>query len=172
MTPHNNFYLGIYTGNLFAPQESMAEHPESCIFCKIVAGEAEASIVYQDEQVTAFMDLYPVTEGHVLVIPNKHAMLITETPPEVVGKMFKVGANLDQALRNTGFRCEAISLYLADGPAAGQAVFHTHLHVVPRYRGDSCGLHLHAGPVRMAARDQLDQHAKSIRAIMQGDSQR
>jgi diadenosine tetraphosphate (Ap4A) HIT family hydrolase len=151
------------------PTESMTSKEATCIFCQITAGEAEATVVYQDEQVTAFMDLYPVTEGHVLVIPNTHAVLITEVPPEVVGKIFKVGADLDRALREADFRCEAVSLYLADGPAAGQAVFHTHLHVIPRYRGDTCGLHLHAGPVSVAQREQLDQHASTLRATLRVD---
>jgi histidine triad (HIT) family protein len=157
-------------GCIPTPTESMTKQEASCIFCQITAGKAEASIVYQDEQVTAFMDLYPVTQGHILVIPNTHAVLITEVPPEVVGKMFIVGANLDQALREAGFHCEAVSLYLADGPAAGQAVFHTHLHVIPRYRGDTCGLRLHAGPVSLAQRKKLDQHAKSLRERLRGDN--
>ena len=138
-----------------------------CIFCQILVGESEASIVYRDDHVTAFMDLYPVTPGHTLVIPNQHAALIGELDTRTVGRMFEIGARVDHALRMSEFRCEAVSLYLADGAAAGQVVFHSHLHVVPRYRGDPCGLHLHAGPVEMASRGVLDQHASAIRASLE-----
>ncbi len=134
-----------------------------CIFCQIIAGETVASIVYQDRAVTAFMDLYPASPGHVLVVPNDHAALITEVEPAILGCLFEVGVNIDRALRKTNFRCEGVSIYLADGAAAGQAVFHTHLHVIPRFPGDSCGLRLHASPADSVTRPILDQHAESIR---------
>jgi diadenosine tetraphosphate (Ap4A) HIT family hydrolase len=136
---------------------------QACIFCQIVAGEVDASLVYQDDLISAFMDHYPVTPGHVLVVPNRHAVRITEVDPTTVGRMFEAGAHIDQAIRKSGFRCEAVSLYLADGAAAGQVVSHTHLHVVPRFRGDSCGLRLHAGPVETVARTALDKHAATIK---------
>jgi histidine triad (HIT) family protein len=144
----------------------MMRHDQDCIFCQIVAGEAEASLVFQDDLVTAFMDLYPVTPGHVLVVPNHHATLITELESSAVQRMFEVGVDIDRALRKVEFRCEAVSLYLADGAAAGQAVFHTHLHVIPRFRGDSCGLRLHAGPVYTIKRGLLDEHAETIRSAL------
>ena len=134
-----------------------------CIFCQIVAGEAEASIVHQDRSVTAFMDLYPASPGHVLVVPNDHAARITEVEPEILGRLFELGVNIDRALRKTNLRCEGVSIYLADGAAAGQAVLHAHLHVIPRYPGDSCGLRLHASPAKSIRRPMLDQHAESIR---------
>lgn len=134
-----------------------------CIFCQIIAGEAEASIVHQDDQVTAFMDLYPASPGHVLVVPNDHAVLITEVEPAILGRLFEVGVDIDRALRGTDLRCDAVSIYLADGAAAGQAVFHAHLHVIPRFPGDTCGLHLHAAPTGSVTRPILDLHAESIR---------
>ena len=140
----------------------------TCIFCKIIAGEIEASIVYQDERVTAFMDLYPATAGHVLVVPNHHAQSITDVDPDSLGQMFVVGADLDSAIRHSGLRCDAVSFYLADGEAAGQVVQHAHLHVIPRYPGDTCGLRLHAGPVELAQRAELEAHADSIRKSLEG----
>jgi histidine triad (HIT) family protein len=144
----------------------MMRHNQDCIFCQIVAGVAEASIVFQDDLVTAFMDLYPVTPGHVLVIPNHHAALVTELESSTITRMFEVGVNINRALRRAEFHCEAVSLYLADGSAAGQAVFHTHLHVIPRFRGDSCGLRLHAGPVETINRKLLDEQAETIRGVL------
>jgi diadenosine tetraphosphate (Ap4A) HIT family hydrolase len=141
----------------------MIHRDEDCVFCQIVAGEAEASLVYQDEQVTAFMDLYPATPGHVLVIPNHHSALIAGLAPISIARMFEMGAYLDRALRKADFKCEAVSLYLADGAAAGQVVLHTHLHVIPRFAGDSCGLRLHASPAGVPPRAVLQTHADSIR---------
>lgn len=139
----------------------------TCIFCQIVAGEADASVVFQDDCVTAFMDLYPVTLGHTLVIPNHHATLISDVEATTIGRMFMLGARIAQAIRQGGFRCEAVSFYLADGAAAGQAVPHSHLHVVPRYRGDSCGLHLHTGPAKIVTRVKLEEHAKAIQRSLE-----
>ncbi len=127
-------------------------------------------MVYQDEIVTGFMDLMPVTPGHLLVIPNNHAPDLATVTPAEARQIFAVAKDLAQALRTAGFKCEGISLYLADGRAAGQAVFHSHLHVIPRFRGDRCGLHLHAGPAREASRAQLDDHAARIREALRGAS--
>jgi len=139
----------------------------NCVFCQIVAGEANASIVYQDELVTAFMDLYPVTPGHVLVIPNQHSALIKDVELVTIGRMFEVGADIDQAVRKVGFRCEAVSLYLADGAAAGQVILHTHLHVVPRFIGDACGLRVHTGPVEILPGSVMQEQADSIRRLLE-----
>ena len=139
----------------------------NCVFCQIVAGEANASIVYQDELVTAFMDLYPVTPGHVLVIPNQHSALIKDVELVTIGRMFEVGADIDQAVRKAGFRCEAVSLYLADGAAAGQVILHTHLHVVPRFIGDKCGLRVHTGPVEILPSSVMQEQADSIRLLLE-----
>ncbi|TFH37278.1 MAG: HIT family protein [Anaerolineales bacterium] len=142
---------------------------QACVFCQIVAGETEASLVYQDDLVTATMDLYPVTPGHVLVLPNRHATLLPEIEPATIGRMFTIGAKIDRALRRVGIRCEAVSLYLADGAAAGQVVAHTHLHVVPRFPGDACGLRLHTGPAGTPPRSLLQEHADLIRGFIETD---
>lgn len=144
-------------------------HESNCIFCQIVAGNADASMVYQDELVTAFMDLYPAVAGHTLVIPNEHSALIAGVDPTALGRMFMVGVQIDQAFRRSDLTCEAVSLYLADGAAAGQVVQHAHLHIVPRFRGDSCGLRIHVGPARQAERGALDADAHKIRALMRAD---
>lgn len=149
------------------PMLSSLKPDPNCIFCKILVGEIEASIIFQDEYVTALMDLYPVTPGHALVIPNQHAALIFELEPKSIDRMFGLGARLDQAMRRSGIQCEAVSLFLADGAAAGQAVYHSHLHVIPRFRGDSCGLRLHANPVELAPRATLDEHARTLRRSLE-----
>lgn len=108
----------------------------SCIFCDIVRGAAPASMVYQDEQVVAFLDIRPVNPGHVLVIPRVHAACLAELEADLGGHMFQVAMRLGQALRQASLRCEGVNLFLADGAVAGQEVLHVHLHVLPRFQGD------------------------------------
>jgi len=133
-----------------------------CIFCEIISGQSEASIVFRDDQVTVFMDIHPVNPGHLLVVPNKHASSIDDVPEDACARMFIVGRRMARALRRSGLRCEGVNLYLADGATAGQDVFHSHLHVIPRFQGNPGSLHLQAGFLAAASRQELDAHAETI----------
>lgn len=108
----------------------------SCIFCDIINGKAPSSRVYEDETCLVFMDIQPINAGHLLVVPKVHATDLSDLPPETGGKMFKVAQKMTDAVMNSGIRCEGVDLLLAHKPAAGQEVFHAHLHVIPRYQGD------------------------------------
>lgn len=116
----------------------------SCPFCAIVAGRAEASLVYADDTLVAFMDLHPVTPGHLLVVPRVHAAGFEDLDPGTGGRVWSAGHDLARALRRSRLRCEGINMMVCDGAAAFQTVFHFHLHVVPRYAGD--GLTIAPGP--------------------------
>ncbi len=139
---------------------------ENCIFCKIIAGQAEASIVYRDELVTAFLDIRPVNPGHLLVVPNRHAANLGELEEESGARVFQVGQRLAGALYRSGLRCEGVNFFLADGEAAGQDVFHTHLHVFPRYAGDGFGLKFSQRYYLPTSREALNQAAGKVRAGM------
>lgn len=134
-----------------------------CVFCEILAGRAEASFVYRDDVVAAFMDIRPAAPGHVLVVPNQHAASLEAVDPEICGHMLVVARRVASAIRRSGLRCEGVSFYLADGPAAGQTIFHSHLHVIPRYPGDGCGLRLHSQPPLVPGRAALEEQAGRIR---------
>ena len=134
-----------------------------CVFCEIVAGARPASLVYQDTIALAFMDIRPITPGHLLVIPRRHAASLAELDEETAAHLLKVGQRLAAGLRASGIRCEGVNLFLADGEAAGQDVFHVHLHVFPRFPGD--GL-LITGEWQSPQRAALDQAAASIRAAL------
>jgi histidine triad (HIT) family protein len=108
----------------------------TCVFCAIVAGRSEASLVYADDTVIAFMDIRPVNPGHVLVIPRDHAPHLADLNEESGSQMWRVAHRIAGALRHSGLRVEGVNLFLADGAVAFQEVFHTHLHVLPRYAGD------------------------------------
>jgi histidine triad (HIT) family protein len=113
---------------------------DACIFCSIVAGEAAASIVHESDRVIAFMDINPVTPGHLLVVPKAHAADLADVDQADVAEMMVVAQSLDTAIRRSDLRSDGVNLFYADGEAAGQEVFHAHLHVFPRFAGDGFGL--------------------------------
>jgi histidine triad (HIT) family protein len=137
-----------------------------CVFCDILAGQSPASIVYRDERCAAFMDVRPLTAGHLLVVPIEHASAFPDVDPETAAHMMRVAHRLDAALRASALRCEGVYLIMADGVAAGQEVFHVHLHVFPAYRNDGFGLTLPPGFGRLPPRSELDDGAALIRAAL------
>lgn len=134
-----------------------------CVFCDIAQGKAPASTVYADRIVTAFMDIQPVNPGHVLIVPNVHATYLSDLDEETGAHLFVTAMRIAAALRRSGLRCEGINVFLADGEAAFQEVFHVHLHVIPRYAGD--GFALRFGPHYGQPPDgaELDKIAAQIR---------
>ena len=145
---------------------------EACIFCQIIHGREPASFVYADEAIVAFMDLVPLNPGHTLVVPRRHAAGLSELDPEDGARMFKVGHQLAVALQATGLRCDGVNLRVNDGEAAGQDVFHVHLHVIPRTHGDGFGGRRPPGYGAEAPREELDVIASRIKAAMVFDSLR
>jgi len=137
------------------------------VFCDIVRGIADASIVHADGSVVAFMDIQPVNEGHVLIVPRVHATGLAELEREAGAHLFRVAMDLSGALRQSAVRCEGVDLFLADGEAAGQEVFHVHLHVIPRYGGDGFGFRFGPNYNRLPERSRLDQVAADIRRAME-----
>lgn len=111
-----------------------------CSFCRILAGEIPASFVYRDDRCAAFMDTQPVNPGHLLVIPVNHASYLADIDGSTAAELMRVAHASAAALRASGVRCEGVNFFLADGKAAMQEIFHVHLHVFPRFRGDGFGL--------------------------------
>jgi histidine triad (HIT) family protein len=134
-----------------------------CVFCKLLSGELEVTFVHRDDVCSAFMDVQPVTPGHVLVVPHRHAPYLADLHEEEGAQMFRVAQRVAAALRKSGTKCEGINFFLADGVAAGQEVFHVHLHVFPRYAGDGFGLNLPPDYEQRPRREELDQIAETIR---------
>jgi histidine triad (HIT) family protein len=136
------------------------------IFSKILSGEAEASFVYRDELVSAFLDLHPVNPGHTLVIPNKPAVGLADLDDATAARMFNIGRRIAAAMRSSDIECDGINLLLADGEVAGQEVFHVHLHVVPRVSGDGFGFRYAEHSFKRAERSLLDRAAENIRKML------
>ena len=135
-----------------------------CVFCEILAGRLPASIVYRDDVCCAFMDIRPVNPGHTLIIPVTHAAGLAELERDTGAHMFTVAKNVAAALRLSAVRCEGINFHLADGDAAGQEVFHVHLHVVPRYGGDGFGLRFGPDYGKTSDRKELTAISEVIRS--------
>jgi diadenosine tetraphosphate (Ap4A) HIT family hydrolase len=131
------------------------------VFCEIVAGYSPVSSFYEDDHVLGLLTLGPVTEGHAMVIPKVHAAYLADLDEATGRHLWTVSQRAAAALRAAGLRCEGVNLFLADGEAAFQEVFHVHLHVFPRYRGDS--FKLDADWSQKPPRAQLDRVAKQLR---------
>lgn len=108
----------------------------SCVFCAIVAGEAPAITIHEDDEYLAILDIRPFTRGHTLVIPKKHTVDLTDTPPATLASMVMLGQRIAKASRASGLHADGNNIAINDGKAAFQTVFHIHLHVVPRRDGD------------------------------------
>jgi histidine triad (HIT) family protein len=97
-------------------------------------------VVHEDDRTVTFMDIQPVVRGHMLVVPRAHAAYLAELDPDDGAQLFRIAQKAAAALRDSELRCDGVNFLLADGEAAGQDVFHLHLHVFPRYSGDGFGL--------------------------------
>ena len=136
-------------------------HP-NCTFCRILRAEAPVSIVFEDELCMAFMDLQPVNPGHVLIVPKEHVTYFKDIDEDLGAHLFRIGLRIDRALRETSLRCEGVNFFAADGKAAFQEIFHAHLHVFPRYRGDGFRLSFREDYLKPVPRMELDQIALEI----------
>jgi len=131
-----------------------------CVFCKIVAKQIPATVVHEDEHTLAFMDIGQVNPGHVLVAVKKHAENIFALDDAQAAAVFRAAAKVARAIRGA-FEPQGLSVYQANGAAAGQTVMHLHIHLVPRHDGDGMAL---AWPVKNPPRERLTEYADKIRA--------
>ncbi|MEO8664458.1 MAG: HIT family protein [Ignavibacteria bacterium] len=137
-----------------------------CIFCKIVNGELPCNKLYEDSDILAFMDIQPVNSGHLLIIPKVHVELIADVDDNVITKMNLLAKRLNTAIRNSGIKVEGINFFLADGEAAGQEVFHVHLHVFPRFKGDGFGFIFPDDYKTRPERDELKIISEKIKSAL------
>jgi histidine triad (HIT) family protein len=133
---------------------------EECPFCRIASGKAAASLIYEDKNVLAFMDLSPATVGHTLVIPREHWENIYEVPEETLTKLIAVVKRVSVAVKKT-VGADGIMVIQNNGRAAGQIVFHLHFHVIPVNSNSEVRRGFHG---RVASeRARLDETAEKIR---------
>jgi histidine triad (HIT) family protein len=130
-----------------------------CVFCRIVAGQIPSTRVYEDEVTLAFMDIGQVNPGHVLVTVKPHAENLYALDGRQAAAVASTAVRVARGIRDA-FAPQGLSVYQANGKAAGQTVFHYHVHLVPRYEGDGMAL---SWPVKNPPRDKLEEHAARIR---------
>lgn len=116
----------------------------NCIFCKIVSANVPANVVYEDDAVISFLDIAPLAEGHLLVVPRGHYPKLTDVPPEICAKIGSTLPTLGRVLIEVT-RCEGFNTLANEGKAAGQLVEHVHFHLIPRKASDGLGYRWNAG---------------------------
>ncbi len=105
-----------------------------CIFCKIANGEIPSATLLEDEDFKVILDLGPVDKGHALILPKKHYADIHEAPASLVSKAFVLAKKMADVMTDA-LGCDGFNIVQNNGPAAGQTVFHLHVHLIPRYKG-------------------------------------
>ncbi len=112
---------------------------ENCIFCKIANGEIPSSTLFEDDEFRVILDLGPATKGHALILPKEHFANLYEMPEEWVAKAFVLAKKMAGKLSEV-LKCDGFNLVQNNGIAAGQTVFHFHIHLIPRYENDGAGV--------------------------------
>lgn len=145
----------------------MKEAKENCVFCKILEGKLPVSMIYEDEKAAVFVDLQPVNEGHLLIIPKYHAPYMKEVDTKTLQHIMALAQRMNAALRQSKYKCEGVNLFVADGEAAHQEVFHFHLHVYPRFKGDDFGFRYDRSKHFVhSKREHMDEIAMELKAKM------
>lgn len=139
--------------------------PDMNIFEKIVTREIPATIVYEDEDTLAFMDIGPIIKGHTLVIPKTCYDPVTETPDEVLSKLMLVAKRI-AAAQIKGLGADGVNIIQNNGAAAGQVVPHIHFHVIPRFEGD--GHHWNWNTKKYESPAEMEKLAEKIREGLAG----
>lgn len=112
---------------------------DNCIFCKIAAGEIPSATLYEDEEFRVILDVGPAAKGHMLILPKEHYANICEMPEALVQKAFTIAKRLAEKME-TVLGCDGINVLQNNHEAAGQTVFHFHIHLIPRMKGDKLGI--------------------------------
>lgn len=108
---------------------------ENCIFCKIIAGEIPSHTLYEDEQFKVILDVGPATRGHALILPKEHYANLYEIPEDLAMNAMKLAKKMVKIMTDQ-LGCDGFNLLQNNGEAAGQTVFHFHMHLIPRYKND------------------------------------
>ena len=140
----------------------MPQPPQpSCTFCDILHGAAEVSMCYEDADVVGFMDVQPVNAGHLLVVPRQHYESLEDIPGSLAMHLFEVAMQLAPVVKQVA-GADGMNVVVNSGAAAGQDVFHYHVHVIPRRADDGFDIPLPFGGSQMPDRTVLDMHAARI----------
>ena len=132
-----------------------------CIFCKIANGEIPSATLYEDDEFRVILDLGPATKGHALILPKAHYADLTEIPEDLAGRATGVAKKIVTAMKKA-LPCDGYNVVQNNGLAAGQTVFHYHVHLIPRYTDDHAGLAWKPGELTDADKEEILAKAQSV----------
>ena len=132
---------------------------DKCIFCKIANGEIPSATLYEDEDFRVILDLGPATKGHALILPKNHFANLFEIPEDMDAKAFILAKKIAKKMKDV-FGCDGVNIVQNNGVAAGQTVFHFHIHLIPRYEGDHAGVTWEPGTLTDEQREEILQKWK------------
>lgn len=132
---------------------------DKCIFCKIANGEIPSATLYEDKDFRVILDLGPATKGHALILPKNHFANLFEIPEDMDAKAFILAKKIAKKMKDV-FGCDGVNIVQNNGVAAGQTVFHFHIHLIPRYEGDHAGVTWKPGTLTDEQREEILQKWK------------
>lgn len=132
----------------------------NCIFCKIANGEIPSTTVYEDDMFRVILDLSPATKGHALILPKQHMANIYEMDEITAQKVFVLASHIAKAMKKA-LNCDGINIVQNNGEAAGQTVFHFHMHIIPRYINDGQNINWIPGTSEADEREDIAQKIKA-----------
>lgn len=135
---------------------------DDCIFCKIAGGEIPSATIYEDDEFRVILDLGPATAGHALILPKKHYADITEIPDEAAGRAMKLAKKIVTYMMKA-LPCDGYNVVQNNGIAAGQTVFHFHIHLIPRYKDDHAGVTWKPGELTEEMKQELLKKTEGLR---------
>lgn len=125
-----------------------------CIFCKIAGGDIPSATIYEDDDFRVILDLGPASKGHALILPKYHASNIYELPDELAAKVMVLAKKMASKMTDA-LQCDGFNIVQNNGELAGQTVFHFHMHLIPRYKGDNVKLGWVPGTLTDEMRDDI-----------------
>lgn len=133
---------------------------DNCIFCKIANGEIPAATLYEDENFRVILDLGPASKGHALILPKFHAANIYELPDEMAAKAMILAKKMATVMTEA-LKCDGFNIVQNNGECAGQTVFHFHMHLIPRYKGDNVGITWNPGELTDEDKEEILSKVKA-----------
>ena len=127
---------------------------ENCIFCKMAKKEFDSKIIFEDDICIAILDINPMANGHMLLMPKEHYMMMPMVPDEVLGHLSVISKYLNDLLRGS-MECDDVTVFMANGAAAGQQSQHFMMHVIPRYKDDKINFNIEGEKLSSGELDDL-----------------
>ena len=134
---------------------------ENCIFCKIANGEIPSATLYEDDDFRVILDLGPASKGHALILPKEHYPNLYELPDEVAEKVIKLAKKMVTRMTKA-LGCDGFNVVQNNGTAAGQTVFHFHMHLIPRYENDNAGFGWNIGELSDVDKEEILAKMKDV----------